>query len=156
MIMIDSQLIQDSFCESSYFIFTFWHEQTNLLCVSQPYCSLHLHLHVSENPYTSGNIVSKESAPGIIIASGEEIIWFALWFPHPYCCLFSITSLSAPNQICSSSSQQGLSQLYSLQNEIKSIPRAHLFYDDDISFVLSEEMLRFQKKHTYSFACVTV
>uniref|UniRef100_A0A3Q1C4D3 PKD domain-containing protein n=1 Tax=Amphiprion ocellaris TaxID=80972 RepID=A0A3Q1C4D3_AMPOC len=44
--------------------------QTNLLCVSQPYCSLHLHLHVSENPYTSGNIVSKDSAPGIIIASG--------------------------------------------------------------------------------------
>ncbi|XP_061645237.1 VPS10 domain-containing receptor SorCS1-like isoform X2 [Phyllopteryx taeniolatus] len=36
----------------------------------QPYCSLHLHLHVSENPYTSGNIVSKETAPGIIIASG--------------------------------------------------------------------------------------
>ncbi|XP_037127080.1 VPS10 domain-containing receptor SorCS1-like isoform X1 [Syngnathus acus] len=36
----------------------------------QPYCSLHLHLHVSENPYTSGNIVSKETAPGVIIASG--------------------------------------------------------------------------------------
>lgn len=38
--------------------------------ISQPDCSLHLHLHVSENPYASGNIVSKESAPGIIIASG--------------------------------------------------------------------------------------
>ncbi|KAK6293648.1 hypothetical protein J4Q44_G00359740 [Coregonus suidteri] len=36
----------------------------------EPYCSLHLHLHVSDNPYTSGNIVSKESAPGIIVASG--------------------------------------------------------------------------------------
>ncbi|KAM9809184.1 VPS10 domain-containing receptor SorCS1-like [Syngnathus typhle] len=36
----------------------------------QPYCSLHLHLHVSENPYTSGNIVSKETAPGVIVASG--------------------------------------------------------------------------------------
>ncbi|XP_064171151.1 VPS10 domain-containing receptor SorCS1 isoform X1 [Anguilla rostrata] len=35
-----------------------------------PYCSLHLHLHVSDNPYTSGNIASKESAPGIIVASG--------------------------------------------------------------------------------------
>ncbi|CAB1343669.1 unnamed protein product, partial [Coregonus sp. 'balchen'] len=42
---------------------------TRLFCV-QPYCSLHLHLHVSDNPYTSGNIVSKESAPGIIVASG--------------------------------------------------------------------------------------
>uniref|UniRef100_A0A8C8EGP3 PKD domain-containing protein n=1 Tax=Oncorhynchus tshawytscha TaxID=74940 RepID=A0A8C8EGP3_ONCTS len=42
---------------------------TRLSCV-QPYCSLHLHLHVSDNPYTSGNIVSKESAPGIIVASG--------------------------------------------------------------------------------------
>ncbi|KAL2086727.1 hypothetical protein ACEWY4_017786 [Coilia grayii] len=36
-----------------------------------PYCSLHLHLHVSANPYTSGNIASKESAPGIIMASGS-------------------------------------------------------------------------------------
>ncbi|XP_036383786.1 VPS10 domain-containing receptor SorCS1 isoform X1 [Megalops cyprinoides] len=35
-----------------------------------PYCSLHLHLHVSDNPYTSGNIASKDSAPGIIVASG--------------------------------------------------------------------------------------
>uniref|UniRef100_A0A8B9LG68 VPS10 domain-containing receptor SorCS2 n=1 Tax=Astyanax mexicanus TaxID=7994 RepID=A0A8B9LG68_ASTMX len=40
----------------------------NLYC---PYCSLHLHLHVSANPYTSGNIASKESAPGIIVASGS-------------------------------------------------------------------------------------
>uniref|UniRef100_A0A671VGQ2 Sortilin related VPS10 domain containing receptor 1 n=1 Tax=Sparus aurata TaxID=8175 RepID=A0A671VGQ2_SPAAU len=44
--------------------------QGNKVYCEQPYCSLHLHLHVSENPYTSGNIVSKESAPGIIIASG--------------------------------------------------------------------------------------
>ncbi|KAM9848025.1 VPS10 domain-containing receptor SorCS1-like [Aulostomus maculatus] len=44
--------------------------QGNHIYCEQPYCSLHLHLHVSENPYTSGNIVSKDSAPGIIIASG--------------------------------------------------------------------------------------
>uniref|UniRef100_A0A4W5RMV0 Sortilin related VPS10 domain containing receptor 1 n=1 Tax=Hucho hucho TaxID=62062 RepID=A0A4W5RMV0_9TELE len=37
----------------------------------EPYCSLHLHLHVSANPYTSGNIESKDSAPGIIVASGS-------------------------------------------------------------------------------------
>ncbi|XP_016336035.1 VPS10 domain-containing receptor SorCS1 [Sinocyclocheilus anshuiensis] len=36
-----------------------------------PYCSLHLHLQVSANPYTSGNIASRESAPGIIVASGS-------------------------------------------------------------------------------------
>ncbi|KAM6956509.1 VPS10 domain-containing receptor SorCS1-like [Aplochiton taeniatus] len=42
----------------------------NTVFCAQPYCSLHLHLHVSENPYTSGNIVSKESSPGVIIASG--------------------------------------------------------------------------------------
>ncbi|XP_061601825.1 VPS10 domain-containing receptor SorCS1-like isoform X1 [Cololabis saira] len=42
----------------------------NKVFCEQPYCSLHLHLHVSENPYASGNIVSKDSAPGIIIASG--------------------------------------------------------------------------------------
>lgn len=95
-------------------------------CVSQPYCSLHLHLHVSENPYTSGNIVSKESAPGIIIASGEEIIWFALWFAHPYCCLSSIASLSAPNQICSLLLSFPAND--SLHNEMKSILRAPLFH----------------------------
>ncbi|KAG7512048.1 VPS10 domain-containing receptor 1-like [Solea senegalensis] len=44
--------------------------QGNAVYCEQPLCSLHLHLHVSENPYTSGNIVSKDSAPGIIIASG--------------------------------------------------------------------------------------
>ncbi|XP_034043575.1 LOW QUALITY PROTEIN: VPS10 domain-containing receptor SorCS1 [Thalassophryne amazonica] len=42
----------------------------NIHCVL-PYCSLHLHLHVSANPYTSGNIASRESAPGIIVASGS-------------------------------------------------------------------------------------
>ena len=44
----------------------------------QPYCSLHLHLHVSANPYTSGNIASRESAPGIIVASGgrESVLTF--------------------------------------------------------------------------------
>ncbi|XP_041123458.1 VPS10 domain-containing receptor SorCS3-like [Polyodon spathula] len=36
-----------------------------------PFCSLHLHLQVSENPYTSGSISSKVSAPGIIVASGN-------------------------------------------------------------------------------------
>uniref|UniRef100_A0A3P9M068 PKD domain-containing protein n=2 Tax=Oryzias latipes TaxID=8090 RepID=A0A3P9M068_ORYLA len=44
--------------------------QGNKVYCEQPYCSLHLHLHVSENPYASGNIVSKDSAPGVIIASG--------------------------------------------------------------------------------------
>ncbi|CAL8297398.1 unnamed protein product [Merluccius merluccius] len=44
--------------------------QGNTVYCEQPFCSLHLHLHVSENPYTSGNIVSKDSAPGVIIASG--------------------------------------------------------------------------------------
>ncbi|XP_066517473.1 VPS10 domain-containing receptor SorCS1 isoform X2 [Hoplias malabaricus] len=42
----------------------------NIHCIL-PYCSLHLHLHVSANPYTSGNIASKDSAPGIIVASGS-------------------------------------------------------------------------------------
>ncbi|CAL8331020.1 unnamed protein product [Merluccius merluccius] len=42
----------------------------NIHCVL-PYCSLHLHLQVSANPYTSGNIASKDSAPGIIVASGS-------------------------------------------------------------------------------------
>lgn len=49
----------------------------------QPYCSLHLHLHVSANPYTSGNIASRDSAPGIIVASGgcEGVCLSDMLFP---------------------------------------------------------------------------
>ncbi|XP_019735230.1 VPS10 domain-containing receptor SorCS1 isoform X2 [Hippocampus comes] len=43
----------------------------NTIHCMPPYCSLHLHLHVSANPYTSGNIASRDSAPGIIVASGS-------------------------------------------------------------------------------------
>uniref|UniRef100_A0A3B3D5D5 Sortilin related VPS10 domain containing receptor 3b n=1 Tax=Oryzias melastigma TaxID=30732 RepID=A0A3B3D5D5_ORYME len=42
----------------------------NLHCFL-PFCSLHLHLEMSENPYTSGPITSKKSVPGIIIATGN-------------------------------------------------------------------------------------
>lgn len=116
------------------YIFTFWLQQTNLLCISQPYCSLHLHLHVSENPYTSRNIVSKDSAPGIIIASGEEIIWSALWFAHTVgypqpSCWPVIIFLRSPSQICSLVLFKALSRLNnSLQSEMKSIFPAHLFH----------------------------
>lgn len=37
----------------------------------QPFCSLHLQLQISENPYLSGTISTKSSAPGIIVATGE-------------------------------------------------------------------------------------
>lgn len=126
-------------CET--LIFTFLPQSTNLLCVSQPYCSLHLHLHVSENPYTSGNIVSKDSAPGIIIASGEEIIWFA----HPYCCLLPtlmlVTRGSYPSTlpvilffscVASTNKWMDFSAGNSLQNEMKLILPAHLFYDEKL------------------------
>uniref|UniRef100_A0A674IGF2 VPS10 domain-containing receptor SorCS1 n=1 Tax=Terrapene triunguis TaxID=2587831 RepID=A0A674IGF2_9SAUR len=43
----------------------------NLVRCLLPYCSLHLHLKVSENPYTSGNIASRDTAPSIIVASGN-------------------------------------------------------------------------------------
>ncbi|KAM4607452.1 VPS10 domain-containing receptor SorCS3-like [Polymixia lowei] len=42
----------------------------NLHCIL-PLCSLHLHLEMSENPYTSGRISSKDSVPGIIVATGN-------------------------------------------------------------------------------------
>uniref|UniRef100_A0A3B5AIP4 VPS10 domain-containing receptor SorCS3-like n=1 Tax=Stegastes partitus TaxID=144197 RepID=A0A3B5AIP4_9TELE len=42
----------------------------NLHCIL-PFCSLHLHLEMSENPYTSGPITSKKSVPGIIVATGN-------------------------------------------------------------------------------------
>ncbi|XP_054378808.1 VPS10 domain-containing receptor SorCS3 isoform X3 [Pongo abelii] len=36
-----------------------------------PFCSLHLHLQLSENPYSSGRISSKETAPGLVVATGN-------------------------------------------------------------------------------------
>ncbi|XP_026524420.1 VPS10 domain-containing receptor SorCS3 [Notechis scutatus] len=37
----------------------------------EPFCSLHLHLQVPENPYTSGSISSKETVPGLLVATGN-------------------------------------------------------------------------------------
>ncbi|NP_001099837.2 VPS10 domain-containing receptor SorCS3 precursor [Rattus norvegicus] len=36
-----------------------------------PFCSLHLHLQLSENPYSSGRISSKDTAPGLVVATGN-------------------------------------------------------------------------------------
>ncbi|XP_030634789.1 VPS10 domain-containing receptor SorCS3 [Chanos chanos] len=36
-----------------------------------PFCSLHLQLQMSENPYLSGSISTKTTAPGIIVATGN-------------------------------------------------------------------------------------
>ncbi|XP_041738165.2 VPS10 domain-containing receptor SorCS3-like isoform X1 [Coregonus clupeaformis] len=36
-----------------------------------PFCSLHLHLDMPVNPYLPGRIFSKDSAPGIIVATGN-------------------------------------------------------------------------------------
>uniref|UniRef100_A0AAY4DML3 PKD domain-containing protein n=1 Tax=Denticeps clupeoides TaxID=299321 RepID=A0AAY4DML3_9TELE len=43
----------------------------NSLNCRPPSCSLHLHLQMSENPYTPDSISSKESVPGIIVATGN-------------------------------------------------------------------------------------
>uniref|UniRef100_A0A5F8HH65 Sortilin related VPS10 domain containing receptor 3 n=1 Tax=Monodelphis domestica TaxID=13616 RepID=A0A5F8HH65_MONDO len=52
-----------------------------------PFCSLHLHLQISENPYSSGRISSKDTAPGLVVATGEDdaISWifdeeYNIWF----------------------------------------------------------------------------
>lgn len=57
----------------------------NLCCIGirfcwQPFCSLHLHLEMSENPYTSGPITSKKSVPGIIVATGRVTWRTCIWF----------------------------------------------------------------------------
>uniref|UniRef100_A0A3Q4HV86 Sortilin related VPS10 domain containing receptor 3 n=1 Tax=Neolamprologus brichardi TaxID=32507 RepID=A0A3Q4HV86_NEOBR len=41
------------------------------LLQAPPFCSLHLQLQMSENPYLSGTISTKSSAPGIIVATGN-------------------------------------------------------------------------------------
>ncbi|XP_063064698.1 VPS10 domain-containing receptor SorCS3-like [Engraulis encrasicolus] len=45
-------------------------EGNSIHCVL-PFCSLHLQLQMSENPYLSGNIITKSSAPGVIVATGN-------------------------------------------------------------------------------------
>ncbi|KAK3530442.1 hypothetical protein QTP86_024357, partial [Hemibagrus guttatus] len=45
-------------------------EGNEIYCV-QPFCSLHLQLQMSENPYVSGSITTKNSVPGVIIAIGN-------------------------------------------------------------------------------------
>ncbi|XP_066514332.1 VPS10 domain-containing receptor SorCS3 [Hoplias malabaricus] len=45
-------------------------EGNEIYCVL-PFCSLHLQLQMSENPYLSGSITSKNSVPGVIVATGN-------------------------------------------------------------------------------------
>ncbi|KAL2102436.1 hypothetical protein ACEWY4_001604 [Coilia grayii] len=45
-------------------------EGNSIHCVL-PFCSLHLQLQMSENPYLSGSIITKSSAPGVIVATGN-------------------------------------------------------------------------------------
>ncbi|KAK7930692.1 hypothetical protein WMY93_007087 [Mugilogobius chulae] len=45
-------------------------EGNDIHCIL-PFCSLHLQLQMSENPYLSGAITTKSSAPGIIVATGN-------------------------------------------------------------------------------------
>ncbi|XP_062866910.1 VPS10 domain-containing receptor SorCS3 [Trichomycterus rosablanca] len=45
-------------------------EGNEIYCVL-PFCSLHLQLQMSENPYVSGNIMTKKTVPGVIVATGN-------------------------------------------------------------------------------------
>uniref|UniRef100_A0AAX7SMR1 PKD domain-containing protein n=1 Tax=Astatotilapia calliptera TaxID=8154 RepID=A0AAX7SMR1_ASTCA len=45
-------------------------EGNDIHCIL-PFCSLHLQLQMSENPYLSGTISTKNSAPGMIVATGN-------------------------------------------------------------------------------------
>ncbi|XP_076839029.1 VPS10 domain-containing receptor SorCS3 isoform X1 [Brachyhypopomus gauderio] len=45
-------------------------EGNDIYCVL-PFCSLHLQLQMSENPYLSGSITTKGSVPGVIVATGN-------------------------------------------------------------------------------------
>lgn len=38
----------------------------------QPDCHLHLHLRWADNPYVSGTVHTKDSAPGLIMGAGES------------------------------------------------------------------------------------
>ncbi|XP_016395297.1 VPS10 domain-containing receptor SorCS3-like [Sinocyclocheilus rhinocerous] len=43
----------------------------SMIDLYEPFCSLHLQLQMSENPYLSGSISTKSSAPGVIVATGN-------------------------------------------------------------------------------------
>ncbi|KAL7852588.1 hypothetical protein SRHO_G00183730 [Serrasalmus rhombeus] len=45
-------------------------EGNEIYCVL-PFCSLHLQLQMSENPYLSGSITTKSPVPGVIVATGN-------------------------------------------------------------------------------------
>lgn len=51
----------------------YWNFCLLFVSCQQPFCSLHLHLQLSENPYTSGSISSKETAPGLLVATGKNL-----------------------------------------------------------------------------------
>lgn len=55
------------------FFFSFISSGGRCCCCWQPFCSLHLHLEMWENPYTSGPITSKKTVPGIIVARGTGV-----------------------------------------------------------------------------------
>lgn len=65
-------------CKCKCSILTIWsiyvlHLKLNI-CIPlllQPFCSLNLQLQTSENPYLSGTISTKSSAPGVIVATGK-------------------------------------------------------------------------------------
>lgn len=42
------------------------------LCPPQPDCHLHLHLRWADNPYVSGTVHTKDSAPGLIMGAGRR------------------------------------------------------------------------------------
>lgn len=61
-----------------WFFFCFFAHSWGRRCW-QPFCSLHLHLEMWENPYTSGPITSKKTVPGIIVARGAASVWRMLY-----------------------------------------------------------------------------
>lgn len=49
-----------------------------LFSSEQPDCHLHLHLRWADNPYVSGTVHTKDSAPGLIMGAGRR------WQEHPH------------------------------------------------------------------------
>lgn len=51
----------------------YWDKRHCVFCVClQPDCHLHLHLRWADNPYVSGTVHTKDSAPGLIMGAGQS------------------------------------------------------------------------------------
>lgn len=67
-----------------------------LASVLQPDCHLHLHLRWADNPYVSGTVHTKDTAPGLIMGAGEWPTQKSLFL---FCAYVDCLTLASPHSM---------------------------------------------------------